>query len=65
MGESALGNNSPITMNLGTECLITETFTKGNRKNVERIWSIATGRRVRGELLARVPRPKLYWSWLN
>lgn len=65
MGESALGNNSPITMNLGTEHLITETSTKGNRKNVERIWSIAAGRRVRGELLARVPRPKLYWNWLN
>ena len=31
----------------------------------KRIWSIAAGRRVRGELLARVPRPKLYWNWLN
>ena len=35
MGESALGNNSPITMNLGTEHLITQTSTKGNRKNVK------------------------------
>jgi len=31
----------------------------------ERIWSIAGGRRVRRELLARVPKPKLYWNWLN
>ena len=35
MGESALGNNTPKTMNLGTEHLITQTSTKGNRKNVK------------------------------
>ena len=31
----------------------------------ERIWSIAAGRRGKRQLLARVPRPKLYWNWLN